>query len=97
MRLIKRKSSRIEIKNRVSPQSLHVIRGIKKFFSYFVIILAIFILLTGGYLIYSLSSKKKKIETPDIPQLQNYLFQLKSSEDQLKNLVEKATAESSKF
>ena len=35
----KKESSRIEIKNRVSPQSLHVIRGIKKFFSYFVIII----------------------------------------------------------
>lgn len=81
--------NQIEVKNKISVQSLNVIKTVNKIFSYMVIITAIFILLTGGYFVYTLSSKKRKIETPEIPQLQNYLFQLKDNEMQLKSLVEK--------
>jgi len=84
----KKEKTKIAQKSKISLQSLNIIKTINKIFSYLVIILAFFILLTGGYFVYALSSKKRKIIAPEIPQLQNYLFQLKSSENQLKNLVE---------
>ncbi len=84
----KKEETKIAQKSKISLQSLNIIKTINKIFSYFVIILAFFILLTGGYFVYALSSKKRKVSAPEIPQLQNYLFQLKSSENQLKNLVE---------
>jgi nitrogen fixation/metabolism regulation signal transduction histidine kinase len=82
-----RETKRIEAKKGFSPQSLNVVKTVNNIFSYLVIILAILILLTGGFLIYSFSSKKNRVENDKIPQLQNYLYQLKDSEIQLKNLV----------
>ena len=63
----KKESVRVERTSKVSGQSLAIIKTVNKYFSYFIIILAIFILLTGGYLVYLLSSKKRKVETPEIP------------------------------
>jgi len=83
----KRETKRIEAKKGISSQSLSVVKTVNNIFSYLVIILAIFILITGGFLIYTLSSKKRRVEGVEIPQLQNYLYQLKDSEIQLKNMV----------
>jgi signal transduction histidine kinase len=85
----KTEQHKIDLNKGMSEKSFNVIKVVNDIFSYLVIILGIFILFTGGFLVYALSSKKNKIKAPDIPQLQNYLFQLKDSEVQLKNLVEK--------
>jgi len=85
----KTEQHKIDLKNGMSEKSFEVIKIVNDIFSYLVIILAVFFLFTGGFLVYSLSAKKNKTKAPDIPQLQNYLFQLKDNEVQLKDLVEK--------
>ncbi len=87
--VIRKEEKKVEYRMKISGQSMEVIKTINSIFDYLIVILAIFILITGGFLIYALSSKKKTVESPEIPQLQNYLFQLKDSEIQLKSLVEK--------
>lgn len=70
-----------------TPFSL-TISKLKGFISAFVILLGIFVLITGIYLIV-LFKRGKKIEEPSgLPLLQDYLSRLKESETELKGIVD---------
>jgi len=70
-----------------TPFSL-TIRKLKGFISAFIILLGIFVLITGIYLVV-LFKKGRKIEEPSgLPLLQDYLTKLKESETALKGIVD---------
>lgn len=75
-------------KKPVDSLILSLLKKLKKTFSTLAIVLGIFLIFTGFYLIF-LFKKEKGFDMRDLPPLQDYLLQLKGSEMQLKNIVRK--------
>ena len=72
----------------VNSLILTLLGKLKKTFSTLSIVLGVFLIITGFYLVL-LFKKEKGFDMKDIPPLQDYLLKLKGSELELKNLVEK--------
>ncbi len=72
----------------VNSLILSLLGKLKKIFSTLSIVLGIFLIITGFYLIF-LFKKGKGFDMRDLPPLQDYLLKLKGSEMELKDLVEK--------
>ncbi|MCP4155261.1 MAG: PAS domain-containing protein [bacterium] len=70
------------------PQLLENLGKMKGMFSTLSIVFGLFVIGTGVYLVVLFSRKKQVKEYRNIPPLQDYLLQLKTSETQLKEVVE---------
>ena len=71
-----------------TPSSV-TIRKLKRFMSALIIVLGIFILITGLYLVILYKRGKRSEQSSGLPLLQDYLSKLKESETELKGIVDK--------
>lgn len=78
--------SSLVFKKPINSLILTLLKKLKKTFSTLSIVLGIFLVFIGFYLI-MLFKKEKGFDMRDLPPLQDYLLQLKGSEMELKNIV----------
>ncbi|MDQ1349742.1 MAG: Histidine kinase protein [Acidobacteriota bacterium] len=67
---------------------LENMRDLKKMFSVLSMVLGLTLAVTGIYLLFLIKKSREKPEYDEIPPLHDYLLRLKTSESQLKNIVE---------
>ena len=82
------KKSIVFEKNIDSPQ-LRIIKKLKSIFLGFLIVMGAFFVFTGFYLIFLIKRVKNDVKIKSISPLHNYLKELKDSEIELKDIIEK--------
>lgn len=78
----------IRFKEKLDTPFSTTIRKLKDFISAFIILLGIFVLISGIYLVVLFKRGKKREEPSGLPLLQDYLSKLKESETELKGIVD---------
>lgn len=81
--------STVRFRKHIGSPSLLIIVKLKKFLSALVIILGVFIIITGIYLVLMFKRKGDAAESQNISLFQDYMVKLKDSEVELKEIVKK--------
>ena len=73
----------------IDSSYLKIIKNLKNIFLGFLIVIGAFFVFTGFYLIFLIKKVKSDVKTKSISPLHNYLKELKDSEIELKDIIEK--------